>query len=451
MPWDTQTKMDLLPLIAIAMLLPASSSLAEAQSCSALSPGSFERAACHARLRQWSEAEGAYRLYLKTHADSLPAALGHIEVLLKMERAARLQHNPAGAAEQAMEASEELAKLLESHPNEPAVLKLQAAVLANVEKNPAAAEQVLIRITRIAPRDGESWSLLGSFYLDSQRIAEAIRCFESAVALDSANPLYRAGLARGYSAAGRQAEAEKAFTTALETAKPDSDPLVFLWYGDFLASVGRYDESSKAYSRIIAADPGDGEAWLKRATVEVKAGHYRAAQKDALGALERGAGEREAQILLLSVYRGLGDEARAQATAAAVERAADADEQSRTKWRRARTALDQAQQLLQAGRFPEALPLYNSVTKDVPGYAEAWFASGMCYAHTGDATRAEQSFQTFLRLQPLSADGHSALGLLLLSQQRIAEARAELQEALRLDPGASEAKEALDSLATRAK
>jgi Tfp pilus assembly protein PilF len=59
--------------------------------------------------------------------------------------------------------------------------------------------------------------------------------------------------------------------------------------------------------------------------------------------------------------------------------------------------------------------------------------------------------QTFLRLQPLSADGHSALGLLLLSQQRIAEARAELEEALRLDPASTEAKEALDSLAARAK
>jgi tetratricopeptide (TPR) repeat protein len=239
---------------------------------------------------------------------------------------------------------------------------------------------------------------------------------------------------------------------ALETAQPDSDPLVFLWYGDFLASVGRYDESGKAYSRIIAVDPGNGEAWLKRAAVEVKAGRYQAAQKDALGALERGVGEREAQTLLISVYRGLGDEARAQATAAAVERASDAEEESRTKWRRARTALDQAERLMQAGRFSEALPLYNSVTKDAPGYAEAWFASGMCYANTGDAKLAEQSFQRYLRLQPRSADGHSALGLLLLSQQRIAEARAELQEALRLDPaGATEAKEALDSLAGRAK
>lgn len=445
--------MGLLPRISIVILLPASSLLAPAQpaTCSTLPPGSLERAACHARFSQWREAEEVYRAHLKAHHDSVPGALGHIEVLLRMEQAARLQHNIDGAVELAMEASEELMKLLEAHPDETAVLKLQAAVLGNVEKNPLAAERILTKITQIAPRDVDAWSLLGSFYLDSQRIEEGIRCFESAVALNSANPLYRAGLARGYSAAGRPAEAEKAFAAALEAAQPDSNPLVFLWYGDFLASAERYDESSKAYSRIIAADPWNGEAWLKRAAVEVKAGHYQEAQKDALEALERGAGEREAQTLLLSVYRELGDDARAQDAAAAVERASDGEEERRAKWRRARNALEQAERLMQAERFSEALPLYDSVTTDVPGYAEAWFAAGMCYAHTGDAKRAEQSIRTYLRLQPRSADGHSALGLLLLSQQRIAEARAELEEALRLDPAATEAKEALDALAPRAK
>ena len=255
--WDTRTRMDLLPLISIAILLPASSLLAGAQPapCTALPPGSLDRAACYARFRQWKDAEEIYRAYLQAHRDSVPASLGHIEVLLRLEETARLQHNIDAAVEQAIEASEELAKLLEAHPEEPAVLKLQAAVLGNVEKNPVAAEQVLSKIVRIAPLDGDAWSLLGSFYLDSHRTEEGIRCFEKAVSLNSSNLLYQAGLARGYAAAGRDAEAEKGFTVALEKARPDSSPLAFLWYGDFLASTGRYLESGKAYSRIIAADP----------------------------------------------------------------------------------------------------------------------------------------------------------------------------------------------------
>ncbi len=443
--------MRLLRLISLPLLVGATWPIAGAQSqaCNALASGSLELAACQARLRHWSEAEQSFSLYLKTHRDSVPAAVGHIEVLLRMEEASRLGRDLDGAVGQAIEASEELAKLAAAHPDDPAVLKLQASVLANVEKNPGAAERVLERITRIASRDGDSWGLLGSFYLDSRRVEEGIRCFENAVALDSANPLYRAGLARGYAAAGRPAEAEKAFALALEAARPDSIPFIFLWYGDYLASEGRYEESEKAYSRIIAADPADHEAWLKRAAVELKTGRSHDAEKDAVMALERGAGERAAQALLLKIYRELGDDAKAQAAAAALQSASDAEEEGRAKWRRARSALEQAEKLVQADRFSEALPLYDSVTRDVPGYADAWFSAGMCYARTADAKRAEQAFRTYLRLQPSSGEGHTALGLLLLMQRRITEARTELEDALRLDPASTEAKDALDSIESR--
>ena len=259
-----------------------------------------------------------------------------------------------------------------------------------------------------------------------------IRCFA---------PGWRAGTRRRV--AGRRRSS--AFGEALKAARPGSNPLVFLWYGDFLASAEKYDESAAAYSRVIAADEGDGEARLKRAAVEEKAGRYRAAEKDALAALERGARERDVQTLLVRVYRGLGDEAKARAAAAAVERASEADEERRAKWRRARSSLDEGERLMRADRFGEALPFYASVTAEVPEYADAWFAAGVCYAHGGNVGRAEEAFRRFLRLEPASAEGHSALGVLLLSQQKTAEARAELQEALRLDPSSEEAREALEA------
>ncbi len=387
--------------------------------------------------------------YQKVYRESVPAAIGHIEMLVRMQAAARVGGNLDDAVKQAIEVSEELANLIEAHPEDVPVLRLQAAVLGNLEKNPGAAERVLERITRIAPRDAGAWGQLGSFYLDGQRIEDGIRCFERAIAIDSTNPLYRAGLARGYATANRQADAEQAFALALGTARPEVSPQVFLWYGDFLTAAARYEESAKAYSRVIATDPLDHAAWLKRAAAEAKAGRYREAEQDSREALARGAGERESQSLLVTVYRGLGDEAKAQSAAVAVERASDAEEERRAKWQHARAALEKADRLLKAERFSEALPLYNAVTDEVPGYADAWFSAGMCYARTADAKHAEQAFRSYLRLQPNSADGHTSLGLLLLMQKRNVEARGELEQALRLDPSSTEARDALNSLAVQ--
>src|SRR5208283_636541 len=175
-------------LACTASLLTASNLLAGMQSptCTDRPPQSLERAACYARLRQWKDAEETYRVYLRTHADSVAAALGHAEALLRLGFV--------------VEASQEVKKLIQAHPDEPAVCKLQAWLLANMDKEPRAAEQTLTKVTQIAPGDADAWSLLGSFYLDSHRVEEGIRCFERAVALNPANPLYRAGLGRGYAA-----------------------------------------------------------------------------------------------------------------------------------------------------------------------------------------------------------------------------------------------------------
>jgi len=424
-------------LFWIVSLASSASSPAQQDACAVFTTVSLERAACLVRVREWKEAEAVYRSYRVTHRDSLAAALGHAEVLLRMQHV--------------VEATQTVRKLAEVHLEDPSVLKVQAWLLQNVEKNPPAAGGILERVTRIAPGDADAWRLLGSFYVDAHRPVDGVRCFERAVALDAANAVYRAGLGRAYAAAGRDAEAAAAFDTAIARAGQSTDPTVFGWYGDFLSSAGRHEESIRAYSRALAMDPSNGDAWLRKATAEAKAEHYRDAERDALEARNRGASEREAQTVLVRVYQGLGDGRKARAAGAAVEAAGREEEERRAKWRRAQRSLEEADRLMETQRFAEALPLYANVIADVPDYSDAWLAAGICYLETGEAARGEESFRTYLRLQPPSAEGHTALGALLLSQKRLSEARAELSEALRLDPGSTEAKEALDALDPRPK
>ena len=74
---------------------------------------------------------------------------------------------------------------------------------------------------------------------------------------------------------------------------------------------------------------------------------------------------------------------------------------------------------------------------------EALFGLGAACSQLGRLEEAQKALQRYLRLQPASADGHSALGLVLLTAGRRAAAKAELERALRLEPNSLETAKAL--------
>jgi Flp pilus assembly protein TadD len=58
---------------------------------------------------------------------------------------------------------------------------------------------------------------------------------------------------------------------------------------------------------------------------------------------------------------------------------------------------------------------------------------------------AESAFRKYLSFQPVSADGHASLGVLLLEEGRGGEAIPELVEAIQVDPSLTEARKSLAS------
>jgi tetratricopeptide (TPR) repeat protein len=367
---------------------------------------------------------------------AIPAMAGQQEELRRVEHLLQLDHT--------VEASRELTRLVESYPRNLAVLRTYASFLSTAERNPPAAEAVLKRITEVAPHDGDAWALLGTFYLDRERPEQGLECFEKAVEIDGGRAAYRAGLARALAANRRDAEAEEAFAVAARTASAPA--AVFVWHGDYLATKGEHLRSCEAYTKALAATPRDPAVLLKRAGVAVSLGRFAEAQRDAEAARSAGAKERDVMNVLVRVYQGLGDEVRAAEAAVAVERAAQEEEDRRARWRRAKEALDRAEQSMAADRPSAALPDFELVNADAPEFAGAWLGTAVCKARLGDTAGAEAAFRAFLKLQPLSADGHAGLGLVLMSAGRTAEAREEFEEALRLDPNAEQAREALRAL-----
>ncbi|MGC9998917.1 MAG: tetratricopeptide repeat protein [Bryobacteraceae bacterium] len=102
-----------------------------------------------------------------------------------------------------------------------------------------------------------------------------------------------------------------------------------------------------------------------------------------------------------------------------------------------------AEALLQAGKVADAAQAFEHITYLQPDFAEAYFALGVSYAQLGKPEEAAAALRSYLKWKPESPDGHAILGILLFHDGRIADARPELEQAVRLDRSQSEAAKAL--------
>jgi predicted O-linked N-acetylglucosamine transferase (SPINDLY family) len=96
--------------------------------------------------------------------------------------------------------------------------------------------------------------------------------------------------------------------------------------------------------------------------------------------------------------------------------------------------LQRANSLLQLGRRPEALTCYESYLKVNPQSAEGWHNHGITLSQMQRFDEAVASFDRVLALRPDSAQTWSNRANALFEQKRYAEAIADYDKALSLDP-----------------
>jgi tetratricopeptide (TPR) repeat protein len=106
-------------------------------------------------------------------------------------------------------------------------------------------------------------------------------------------------------------------------------------------------------------------------------------------------------------------------------------------------SLAEADAAMKSGRFAEAARRYEALLETRPRSKEILFALGACYVQLGRNDEAVVALRKHVGLAADSASGHAALGIALLDGTRTAEAKAELETALRLDPSQADAAEAL--------
>jgi len=111
-----------------------------------------------------------------------------------------------------------------------------------------------------------------------------------------------------------------------------------------------------------------------------------------------------------------------------------------------RSAVEIGYELLQQGRYADALPFLQRAVAEQPREGRVHLYLALAYAHQGDNTHAEKHFAQAIALNPHDGYVFYNWGAYLHRQNRLAEALKAYETAYRLDPTLVGAKQAADAL-----
>lgn len=95
----------------------------------------------------------------------------------------------------------------------------------------------------------------------------------------------------------------------------------------------------------------------------------------------------------------------------------------------------EVQRLLQAGQYPQALAQAQAWLEQQAGDPQMRFLKGVVHSRMGDATLAADTFTRLTQDYPELPEPYNNLAVLHAQQNRLDEARAALDMAIRLNPG----------------
>lgn len=202
------------------------------------------------RRHQWAEAADAWKRALALQPNDLRMSFMLTEALRQSGD---------------LDGAEATARGLRSaHPEDARATYLLAQVLEARERYQDVVDLLkpeIAKLRDVSSKAGQAALLLGTEGLAFQqlhRYDEALAAFKDAVALSPDDPMRRALLVQGYSAAGRSKEA---IAAAEEARRKFPDETAVLYQlGAALDRGGRQTDAEKVFREIIAHDPADAAA-----------------------------------------------------------------------------------------------------------------------------------------------------------------------------------------------
>lgn len=374
---------------------------------------------------QWRSAAPQIARYRRSHPDSVEAAILQADILIHMGLLA--------------DAGDLIQRELAIHPRSIEALTAYAKLSESLHQN-ALAEKFLVRCTKYAPQDPDTWQRLGDFYLASGR-KEALAAFQQVLQLSPRTARAMSGIAAFHHQEADDVSALRDFkqAEAWDMAGHSPDATVYLRFGDFLSAKQEYRESLERYQRALKVNSTLAEARLGCARDHVHLEQWEAAEMDLkITAADEGS-EIESLNLLVKVYQAEGKKPEAQDAASRAEHLSEQLNNEKAKRNQIADALQNARALQEQKRFDQAAVAYQQLVDRQPDAQAGWMHLGECYAALKRTTDAESAFQLALRLAPDSPQTRIQLGKVLLQEQKTQGAREEFTQALEIDPLLSDA------------
>lgn len=234
----------------------------------------------------------------------------------------------------------------------------------------------------VLPETVEELLALGHRSLDEQNFHEAQRVFEKVLTLDPSHAAARHNLGYALERLGEAAEAEVAYTAALEGPAPLSQSAFNL--GVLLANAGRESEARRAFEQALALNPHLSLAHVNVGVLHARAGRLEEARQCYQRALELDACCAAAQLKL-------------------------------------------AHLLLREGKWDEALHEYDRLLQEGVAGAAVHVGRGHAMAARDEEEGALQAFQQAVAVDPTSVPARIQLALLYAQRQDYEEALRTLQ------------------------
>ena len=321
-----------------------------------------------------TEAEGAVRGYLGTHADSADAhyLLGYI--LFK-------EQNPRASLEQYTDGA---------RYREPSALDLETIGCDYfLMEDYAAADRWLTKAVEKNPGDATAQYFLGRAEYNEKHFNEAVRAFTECLKLDPNNVKAADNLGLSYEGLGKTEDALAAYrkAIALDTAVSRTNPGPYLNLGTLLVDNNRPSEAEPYLAQAAKIGPADSRAHRELGKAFLQLNRLEEAQAELEKAAELAPQSAPVHFLLAQVFRkrGLADKAQMESERySALTGAHSAPE----------TPLAEARALLDLGKLAEA----------------------------------EQVTRRYLEVRKNSADAHYLLGYILFKNQDAKSSLAEYTE-----------------------